>query len=263
MTPPEFPDEPRIVALAPHLAELAFEAGAGERLVATVAFSDFPAAAAHLPVIGDAFRVDLERLVAARPDLVLAWDGGTPKPLIEEITALGVRVVALPAGTLRDIGENIRSIGALAGTDEAARAAADRFDVRLAALRQDYANRTPVRVYYQVADRPLFTIGGMHSLNDAISLCGGVNVFAAIDHPAPAVDVESVLGRDPEVIVGGLYPLPAPGELGALAAWLQWDGVAAVQAGHVYPLDASLMGRATPRLLDGVARLCELIDRAR
>lgn len=198
-----------------------------------------------------------------RPDVVLAWEGGTPKSLVEEINALGIRVVALRADTLADISENLRAIGALAGSEVVARAAAERFDARLAALRREYADRSVIRVYYQVAERPLFTIGGTHSLNDAISLCGGVNIFAAINHPAPAVDVESVLGRNPEVIVGGLHPLPAPGELGPLAAWLRWDGVAAVQGGHVYPLDASLMGRATPRLLDGVARLCELIDRAR
>lgn len=263
MTLPDLPDEPRFVALAPHLAELTYAAGAGDRLVATVSFSDFPAEAGRLPTIGDAFRIDLERLVATRPDVVLAWDGGTPKPLIEEISALGIRVVALRADTLADIGANLRTIGALAGTEAAARAAAERFDARLATLRRAYADRARIRVYYQVAERPLFTIGGAHSLNDAISLCGGVNVFAAIDHPAPAVDVESVLGRDPEVIVGGLHPLPAPGELGPLAAWLQWDGIAAVQGGHVYPLDASLMGRATPRLLDGVAALCEVIDLAR
>lgn len=263
MTPHNLPDEPRIVVLAPHLAELAYAAGAGDRLVATVAFSTFPPGVAPLPIIGDAFRIDLERLVAMRPDVVLAWDGGTPKPLIEEITALGIRVVTLRADTLADISENLRTIGALAGSVTAAREAADRFDARLTALRKDYAQRTRVRVYYQVAERPLFTIGGAHSLNDAIALCGGVNVFSDIDHPAPAVDVESVLGRNPEVIVGGLHPLPEPGDLGALAAWLQWEGVAAVQQGHVYPLDASLMGRATPRLLDGVASLCELIDRAR
>ncbi|MEX0900654.1 MAG: cobalamin-binding protein [Gammaproteobacteria bacterium] len=260
---PDLPDAPRIVVLAPHLAELTYAAGAGDRLVATVAFSDFPGAATELPVIGDAFRIDLERLVATRPDVVLAWDGGTPKALMEEIAALDIRVVALSAGTLADIGTNLRKIGALAGTKQAAYAAADRFEARLGTLRSDYAERASVRVYYQVADRPLFTIGGTHSLNDAISLCGGENVFAAIDHPAPAVDIESVLGRDPQVIVGGLHPLPAAGGLGALAAWLKWDGVAAVRAGHVYPLDASLMGRATPRLLDGVARLCDLIDRAR
>ncbi len=263
MASPNPPEAPRIVVLAPHLAELVYASGAGEHLVATVAFSDFPSEATRLPVIGDAFRIDLERLVAMQPDLVLAWDGGTPKSLIEEISALGIRVIALPASSLADIGANLRQIGAMSGSDPEARAAAERFDARLAALREDYAHRTRVRVFYQVAVRPLFTIGGAHSLNDAITLCGGDNVFADINHPAPAVDVETVLGRNPEVIIGSLYPPPAPGTLGALATWRQWDGVAAVQNGHLYPLDASLMGRATPRLLDGVARLCELIDRAR
>ena len=120
-----------------------------------------------------------------------------------------------------------------------------------------------MRVFYEVAHQPLFTVGGAHSLNDAIRLCGGVNVFERLALPSPSVGVEAVLGADPEVIVGADYPPPPPGELGVLSDWLRWTGVAAVADGHVYALDPVVMARPTPRLLDGVATLCELIDRAR
>ena len=254
---------PRIVTLAPHLAELAFVAGAGPRLVATVAYSDYPPAAAALPIIGDAFRVDLERLVAARPDVVLAWAGGNPVALIEAVEALGIPVVALRTDTLDDIGAQLRAIGDLARTRATAETAAEEYERRLAALRARYAGRDPVRVFYEVAHQPLFTVGRAHSLNDAIRLCGGTNVFEALVMPGPSVSVESVLGADPEVIIGALYPPPPDGELGELSEWLRWPGVDAVADGHGYTLDPSVMARPTPRLLDGVARLCELIDRAR
>ena len=120
-----------------------------------------------------------------------------------------------------------------------------------------------MRVFYEVAHRPLFTVGRTHSLNDAIRLCGGVNVFETLAMPGPAVGIEAVLGADPEVIIGAVYPPPPAGELGVLSEWLRWPGVDAVADGNVYTLDPTVMARPTPRMLDGVAQLCELIDRAR
>lgn len=254
---------PRIVTLAPHLAELVHDAGAGHALVATVAYSDRPAAVASLPQVGDAFRIDLERLVAARPDLVLAWREGTPAPVIEAIAALGVRVVTLGTPDLDGVARNLEVVGELASTRAAAAAAARAYRGRLDSLRARYADRRRVRVFYQVADRPLYTVGATHILSDAIRLCGGVNVFAALDVVAPAVTVEAVVEADPEVIVGGVYPPPVDGALGGLAHWRRWPGITAVGAGRLYPLDAGVMGRPTAGLLDGVERLCEAIDAAR
>ena len=255
--------EPRIATLAPHLAELAFDAGAGERVVATVAYSDQPAAAARIHVIGDAFRIDLEQLVAARPSVVLAWGEGTPAAVIGSIEALGIRVVTLWTPDLDAIAANLRLVGELAGTQSAAAAAADAYLARLQALRDRYRGREPVRVFYQIADRPLYTIGDDHILTDAIELCGGVNVFAGLDAVAPNVTVEAVIAADPQVIVGGVYPPPEQGELGGLAHWLRWPRVSAVAAGRLHPLDASLLGRPTVRLLDGVEQLCTAIDSVR
>lgn len=252
----------RIVTLAPHLAEMVHAAGAGERLVGTVAYSDHPPGVAALPVVGDAFRVDLERLAAMRPDLVLAWLGGNPANVIDEVERLGLPVVALHAGSLDDIGRHLRLIGRVGGTAPDADAAAAVYEARLRALRERYADRPPVRVFYQVSERPLYTIGGRHAISDAISLCGGVNVFVGLHALAPAVGTESVLAAEPEVIVGGIHPPPGddPGEL---SGWQRWSRLPAVQGGHLYQLDATLMGRPTPRLLDGVEALCDRIDRAR
>ncbi len=235
----------RIVTLAPHLAELVHAAGAGDKLVATVAYSDHPPEVMDLPQVGDAFRIDLERLAAVEPDLVLAWASGTPTTAIEEIERLGYRVVTLRTEALDDIARQLRGIGALAGTTATADAAADAFEARLAELRARYRGRTPVRVFYQIAERPLYTIGGAHSLSDAIALCGGINVFVGVAGAAPAVSEEAVLAEAPGVMLTGAHP-PGDGP-GPLSKWTRWNDLPAVRGGHLYQLDASVMGRPTPR----------------
>jgi iron complex transport system substrate-binding protein len=231
-------------------------------LVGTVAYSDHPDAVRTVPVVGDAFRIDLERLSAAAPDLVLVWLGGNPDSAIEELERLGLPVVALHAARLDDIGRHLRLIGAVAGTPSVANTAADQYDARLAELRRRYSARPLVRVFYEISARPLFTIGARHSLHDAIIACGGMNVFGSLDTIAPAVTLEAVIAAAPEVIVAGVHPYP-PEDADLASRWARWPGIPAVRETRVHPLDASVMGRPTPRLLDGVTILCELLENAR
>ncbi len=252
----------RIVTLSPHLAELVHQSGAGSKLVGTVAYSDYPAAVMDLPQVGDAFRVDLERLVSLNPDVVIAWMGGNPMTVIEEIERLGIPVVALSTSSLADIARHIRLIGALGGEREVAELVAKQFETRLANIRARHEQLVEVRVFYQISARPLYTIGGRHSLNDAIEICGGRNVFDDLDALAPVVTTEAVLGANPQVITGGVFPFPAD-DPGALSTWRRWSRIDAVRDNHLYQLDASTMGRPTPRILDGVDMLCERINRAR
>lgn len=252
----------RIVTLSPHLAELVHAAGAGDLLVASVAFTDYPDDAARLPVVGDAFRVDLERLAAMDPDVVLGWLGGNPASTLQEVERLGWPLVALHAATLGDIPRHIRLLGALTGRVDSAELAAASFDERLATLTARYSDADTVAVFYQVAQRPLYTVGGGHSLDHAIRLCGGRNVFSGVGILAPSVTVEAVIAAAPKVIVGGTHPSPAE-DPGVLAPWRRWTRIPAVRDGHLYQLDSTLMGRPTPRMLDGVEMLCERMNRAR
>jgi len=254
----------RIVTLAPHLAELTFAAGAGERLRGVVAYSDFPPAVGELPLVGDAFRVDLEIIAEIAPDLILAWASGNPAPLRERLEKLGYRVVALEAGTLGDIAGHLRIIGRLAGTSAVAEIAASKYEARLAELRRRYSTAERIRVFYQVAAAPLMTVSRRHVIGQAIELCGGSNPYAALPALTPVISTESVIDAAPEAIIASIRARSAAGhEADVLSGWREWTSLPAVRAGSLYTVDADLMSRPATRLLDGVEQLCERLAQAR
>jgi iron complex transport system substrate-binding protein len=265
MADPPSADGPamRIVALSPHLAELAFTAGAGERLVGVVEYSDFPAAARALPRVGDAYRLDYEAVVALAPDLVLAWQSGTPADVRGRLRDMGFRVVALDATGLDDLAMQVRRIGVLAGTEAVADAAAARYTERLRELRDRYRDAAAIDVFYQVSAQPLFTVSGRHVISEAIAVCGGRNVFADIEGLSPAVSLESVIVAKPGAIVAG-DDVAAGDPAGDLRAqWARWTSIPAVRNGDLFVVDADLMHRHTTRILDAVEKLCANLEETR
>ncbi len=240
----------RVIALAPHLAELVFAAGAGDALVGTVAWSDYPPEASALPVIGDAFRLDLERILGLDPHLALAWEGGTPIAAAERLSELGIEVVWIRTRSLDDIAEALIELGQRLGQAAAGRAAADRF---LSALAQRApAPQAPlVAAFYQVSERPLFTLGGRHIINESFARCGAYNVFADLDIEAVAVDLEAVLARQPQLIVAGQDGSQAD----PLARW-QRERAALPANLRLLTIDPDILIRPTPRIIAGIDRLC-------
>jgi iron complex transport system substrate-binding protein len=247
----------RIVTLAPHLAEIVFAAGGGDRLVGVTAYTDYPPAAADLPRIGDAFRVDMERLSVLDPDLVLAWADGTPAALVARLRERGYPVVTVRTRSLEDIARAIEGVGERLGTMSEADRAAEAFRSELAAVVSGRDAGRPLRVFYQVAGQPLYTINGGHFISELIRLCGGRNIFDDLDDLAPVVTVESVLTRDPELI------LAAGSEAAALDRWRRWDSLSAVRADNLRRLPADTLARPSPRLVRGAADLCDAIEASR
>jgi ABC-type Fe3+-hydroxamate transport system substrate-binding protein len=251
----------RIVTLAPHLAELAYAAGAGSRLVGTVAFSDEPPAARALPRIGDAFRIDYEQLLALRPDLVLAWSSGNPAAVLARLRALGLRVVAFEPTTLDDIGRQVAAIGELAGTQGPADQAAREWAAGLAALRERYRGTRQVAVFYQVSSQPLVTVTDAHFIGQALSLCGGSNVFGSLPGLTAVVGREAVVTARPEVIFVSGPATPGSGPGGG--EWQRWGGVPAVAGNRIVAVDPTVMSIPGPRLLAGIGSLCAALAAAR
>ena len=209
----------RIVTLAPNLAELVFAAGAGEYLVGVSAYSNYPPETAGLPVVGDAFTIDQEVLALLKPDLLLAWQSGTPAHVVDELRRAGYIVETVRTQNLDDISAALRQIGELTGQRYYAAGAADEFENGLRRLQQRYGSSERIRVFYQVSKRPLYTVSSGHFVSELISLCGGQNVFADLEELAPGVDVEAVIDRDPEVMLADIedtlsepYPIGGPAE---------------------------------------------------
>lgn len=248
----------RIVTLAPHLAELVHAAGAGGRLVGVSAYSNFPAAVLSLPVVGDAFAIDREQLALLAPDLLLAWASGTPPHVVEELRARGYRVEVIRTRGLADVGDALRRIGELAGEPAAAAAAAARYAARLEELDESWRDATPIRVFYQVSPRPLYTVGGDHYISELIALCNGENVFASVSELATTVSEEAVLARDPEVLLSA----GADGDE-SLSGWSRWPTLAAIRYGNRFFVPPDLAGRATPRLADAGRAICLRLDEGR
>ncbi len=249
----------RIVSLAPHITELLYAAGAGDRLVGNVDYGNYPPQARGLPRVGG-YSLDLEAIVALKPDLVMGWESGNAAAAIPRLRSMGVTVHLSEPKRIEDIAGDLERIGKLAGTEPAADAAAKAFRQRYAALAARYSGQPPVDVFYQIWKEPLMTVNGKQIISDAIRLCGGRNVFAQLPVIAPTVSVEAVIAANPEVIVASGMGDSRPEWLDD---WKRWNTLAAVARGNLYFVPPDLIQRHTPRILDGVERLCVHLETAR
>lgn len=248
-----------LVTLSPHLTELAYAAGAGSQILATVEYSEYPEEAASLPRIGDAFRLDLERILTLKPDLVVAWQSGNPAAAVARLQSLGMRVWSVEIRQPGEIASTLEWFGSAAGTSDVANAAAESVRKQLASLETTYKGLEPVSYFYQVAAHPLHTINGEHLISHALALCGGRNAFADTPGLAPQVSHEAVLASDPQALLAPTLP----GDDDPLASWRQWSAMRAVQANALFLVSADEISRATPRMLDAVETACSLLNRLR
>ena len=247
----------RIVTLAPHLAEIAFAAGAGAKLAGVSSFSRHPAEAERLPVVASHGRVDIERLIALRPDLVLAWQSGNSPLQVDRLERLGVRVFVTEARALADIPRIVRLVGALAGSAEVAEAHARQFENEVADLHKRYARERRVAVFLEIWHKPLLSVNGRHLISDALRLCGGRNVFSAAKTLTPLVSREQILDARPEAIVTGGFGSEA------LRAWRGLELVPAVRDRRIYAIDPDWLHAQGPHVLEGVRALCGRLELAR
>ena len=249
----------RIVSLAPHATELLFAAGAGARVIGVSETSDWPPAARTLPRVGDARTIDLERIVALAPDLIVTWPYTAPA-VVERLRARGIAVFTTDPKTIDGIALDLERLGALLGEPAPAAATAGDLRKRFGEQVRASAGKPNVTVFYEIWPSPLFTIGGHHLISQAIAACGGTNVFAALTLPAPTVGIEAVLAARPEAIIAaaddGLRP-------DWLEQWRRWPALPAVARGNLLVVDGNLLHRPGPRFLDGVVQLCAAIDAAR
>jgi len=252
----------RILALAPHITELLFAAGGGEKIVGVVSYSDYPEAAKKIANVGDNRQYDMERIIAMKPDLIVVWMHGSAERQIAMLRQLKVPIYHSDPKKLADIPNNMERLGQLMGTEKVAAPAAAQLRAKLASLTAQYAQRPPVRLFYQVWDKPLYTISGASIISDAMRVCGGQNVFGTMKIVAPVVTAEGVLQENPEAIFATSEKSDADSE-GGLAMWRAFPSLAAVRNNNLFRLNGDLLNRAGPRMVDGAAAMCEKLELAR
>ena len=249
----------RIITLAPNLAELVFAAGAGARLKAVVEYSNFPPQVTQIPRVGDAFRIDLERVIELEPDLVIAWKSGNPQTALQKLTQLGITVWQIEITRPEEMIQMVESIALAAGTQNEGRARARQLSNTLENLRRQNKGKTPVDYFFQIAPRPLYTINGQHIISRSLEICGGHNVFFDLSTLAPQISRESVILANPRVMIAPATSTDST----PLDIWGDWPHLQAVQKKTLLYLPADEISQATPRLLDSVELACKLLDEVR
>lgn len=250
----------RIVALAPHVVESLYVAGAGNKIVGAVDYSDYPTTAKSIPRVGGYSRIDLEAIVALSPDLVIAWETGNAPSAIEKLRALHIPVYLSQPNTLEGISSEIERFGVLAGTEPVAKNAASKYRQQLSVLKKRYQSRSTVTVFYQISEAPLMTIGAKQIISNALTLCGGKNIFDQLKPMAPMITSEAVIAANPEAIMtSGMQTLNPNG----LDFWKKWPHLMATQRNNFFFIDPDLMNRNGPRMLAGTEQLCTALQTAR
>ena len=251
----------RIISLAPHATELLFAAGAGSQIVGVSDYSDYPEQAKKITSVGNIFALDLERVIALKPDLVVVWGTGNAKLLTSKLRENHITVFESEPHDFEAIASSMERLATLTGTTAIGFAAAEKFRTRLASLRQNYKLKDTqkyISVFYQVWRKPLITLNDQHLVSQAIHLCGGKNIFGDMKEISPTISVESVLSQNPQAIIA------STGEKqDVLADWLQFPGLLAVSKNNLFTVEGDWINRSGPRILDGTEVLCQRLANVR
>ena len=241
----------RVVSLAPSLSEIVVELDSADLLVGVLDAGERPESIAHVASVGRYGQLDVERLLSLKPDLLLLWPGSVGAAQRDQLKRLGIATFVAEPHSLEQLTTQIEAIATRLGRPERGLKRAGYLRQQLAELRQRYRREVPLRVFYQVWDKPLYTIGGGQIISDALEVCGARNVFADLSLPAPQVSIEAVLQRDPEVILAGDQP--------QLEAWRSWLQVAAVKQGNLLLVVDKGLERPSGQMIEATAKLCRLI----
>ncbi|GHA02426.1 cobalamin-binding protein [Arenicella chitinivorans] len=250
----------RIVSLAPHITENIYSAGAGNKLIGVVSYSDYPAAVTDLPLVGGYASINVEKIIELQPDLIISWESGNSTASIQQLQALGYPVYIDQPDTLADVAHSIKDIGVLSGTTAEAARVAENFLISIKEIEEQYKSKPTLKTFYQVWNDPLQTINGTHIISDAIALCGGVNIYADEAVIAPVINIESILERNPDAIIASGMSSARPDWLDE---WYAWPSINAVQNDHLFFVDPDHIQRHTVRILLGINTICKQLDAAR
>lgn len=250
----------RIISLAPHITEMLYSAGAGGKLVGVVSYSDYPPAALELPIVGRYSGINLEKIIALHPDLILAWRSGNRLQDIERLRELGFKVRLSDIQTLDDIPDEIEQLGRLTGQADHALNTANQLRTTLRTVRERYQNSQAISTFYEIWHQPLITMNGQQFISQALGVCGAKNVFSDLMQLTSEVSLESIFERDPQLFfLGGQKAF----QKDWLESWQRYPTLTAIKNRQVYLLNNNLYQRPTARLINALDGLCRKVDQAR
>ncbi|MFI8482407.1 cobalamin-binding protein [Pseudomonas sp. NPDC078700] len=244
----------RIVSLAPSLTEIVIELGAKAQLVGVLDGGPRPDAVADLPSVGRYAQLEVETLLALQPDLILMWPGSISQAQRQQLQAFGIPMLIAEPHTLATLADQFAEIGQRIGRAKQGRQLQQLFHKGLTDLRSRYHRERPLSVFYQVWDKPLYTLGGQQIISDALRVCGAENIFANLKLPAPQVSVEAVLQLNPDVILAG--------SSAQLEAWQRWPNIKAVARKQLWLVPDKGLERPSFQMLNATAQLCQVLARA-
>ena len=250
----------RIISLSPNTTEILFHIGAGNKIVGADEYSNYPPAANDIIRVNNHAAANYELIISLKPDLVIAWQSGNGEKIITRLRELGLPVFVVEPQSMADIPSLYKRLGKLSGQSNQADQQADIFAEKLQQLHQSFASRKKMRTFYQIWNDPLMTLNGEHILTDIIELCGGVNVFEDSVALVPYVNMESVLAKDPQVIISGGAN---QNDLWNLGIWQKWSGLSAVKNKQIYSIPSDLLQRHSDRILQGAELVCQHLEQAR
>ncbi|NVJ60111.1 MAG: cobalamin-binding protein [Gammaproteobacteria bacterium] len=253
-------DNLRIIALAPHAVEMLYALGAGKNIVGTVEYADYPEAAKTIRRIGNYAGIQIEQLVALKPDLIVAWKSGNRAEDLAKIESLGFPIYYTSPQTINEVFTDLANLGEKTGQINEAKEIVAELKTEYSKIKQRYNNKRKVKVFYQLWHDPTRTIGKDSWINSMIEDCNGINIFSDTDAGYPLVAFETVVVKNPEVIIIPHHS----GEQGAkVDIWKKWQEVDAVKNDRLSVLNGDLLHRFSPRAIEGLSKLCGAIDTAR
>ena len=240
---------PRVITLSPANTELAFAAGITP--VGVSSYSDYPPEAAKIEQVSSWQGMNLERIVALKPDMVLAWRGGNAERQVNQLSSLGIKVIWVETATIEDIIATLRQLAQWSPQPEKARQAAQKMQDEYQTLKARYASGPKKRVFLQFGASPLFTTSKGSIQDQVLTLCGGENILAASRVPWPQVSREQVLARQPQAIViaGDASQLPAVERY--------WQNQLKIS---FIALHGDWFERASPRIILAAKQLCTALE---
>lgn len=259
--PQALADKPlRIVALAPHIVENLYAIGAGDLIVGTLDYADYPQEATKIERIGGYNGISIEKLLILKPDMVIAWKSGNQAEDLAQIKRLGIELHLSNPRSIEGVAKEILKLGQLTGRIEQSKKVAEAFTVKLNAIKATQQNKTTLSGFYQLWPEPMMTVSKNTWINQLIETCQVTNVFVDSDTDYPQVSIENVIVTKPQIII---IPDEKSKRVIPTVNWQQWPEVPAVKYEQFISVNADLLHRFSPRMLDGLAQMCDKVEVSR